>query len=121
MIIKKISEVENKVVEMEGASQVRMRLLISERDDAPNFNMRVFELAPGGHTPFHSHDFEHEIFVLEGEGELFDGENNHPLGPGSVSLVAPNEEHNFRNTSDSGIFRFLCIVPQEGKTDRCVR
>jgi quercetin dioxygenase-like cupin family protein len=121
MIVKKTSEVENKVVEMEGANQVRLRLLVSEQDGAPNFNMRVFELAPGGHTPFHTHDFEHEIFVLEGEGELFDGENAHALEPGSVVLVAPNEEHNFRNTSQDGIFKFICIVPQEGKTDRCIR
>ena len=121
MIVKKIKRVENKAVVMEGAEKVRMRLLISEGDGAPNFNMRVFELAPGGHTPFHTHHFEHEIFVLEGEGELFDGETAHPLGPGSVALVAPGEEHNFRNTSPNGIFKFICIVPQEGKTDHRVR
>ena len=30
--------------------------------------MRQFELAPGGHTPRHTHAHEHEVFVLEGAG-----------------------------------------------------
>eukprot|EP00831_Metopus_contortus_P028791 TRINITY_DN23825_c0_g1_i2.p2 TRINITY_DN23825_c0_g1~~TRINITY_DN23825_c0_g1_i2.p2 ORF type:complete len:146 (-),score=49.39 TRINITY_DN23825_c0_g1_i2:58-495(-) len=54
----------------EGSENVSIRWLIGkDTPDAP-FYMRVLELEPGGNTPFHSHEWEHEIFVLEGEGVL---------------------------------------------------
>ena len=54
----------------EGAKGVKIRWLIGEQDGAPNFAMRHFEVAPGGHTPHHSHDWEHEVFVLSGRGKV---------------------------------------------------
>ena len=51
-------------VEMEGAAGCRMRCLIGPDDGAPGFTMRQFDVAPGGHTPRHSHTYEHEVFVL---------------------------------------------------------
>jgi hypothetical protein len=54
-----------KPVEMEGSSGCRVRWLVDEKDGAPTFAMRQFEVAPGGHTPQHFHDYEHEVFVLE--------------------------------------------------------
>ena len=52
---------------MEGAAGCRVRWLIGEGDNAPNFAMRKFEVAPGGHTPRHFHDYEHEVYVLAGK------------------------------------------------------
>jgi quercetin dioxygenase-like cupin family protein len=37
---------------------------------APNFVMRLFEIDPDGYSPFHTHAWEHEVFVLEGEGTV---------------------------------------------------
>jgi quercetin dioxygenase-like cupin family protein len=34
-----------------AARGVTIRWLISHKDDAPNFAMRLFEVAPEGHTP----------------------------------------------------------------------
>ena len=55
-------------VEMEGSCGCQVRWLLGEKDGTPNFAMRQFEVAPGGYTPRHSHPYEHEVFVLEGEG-----------------------------------------------------
>ena len=63
---------------MEGSAGCQVRWLLDERDGAPTFAMRQFEVAPGGHTPQHFHDYEHEVFVLEGTGVVLEGGREHP-------------------------------------------
>ena len=67
------TEVELQAVDMEGAAHTKVRWLLGKNVDAANFAMRLFEIEPGGHTPRHQHDYEHEIFVLEGEGHVLEG------------------------------------------------
>ena len=100
----------SKPVEMEGAEGCAVRWLIDENDGAPNFAMRQFEVAPGGHTPQHHHPYEHEVFVLEGSGEVLEGQTPHALKAGDVVFVAPNETHQFRNTGNQPL-KFICLVP----------
>lgn len=97
-------------VTMEGSQGCSVRILVGERDGAPNFAMRQFEVAVGGHTPRHFHDYEHEVFVLEGTGEVSEGPNTHALRSGDVVLVKPNEVHQFRNTGAVPL-KFLCLIP----------
>ena len=52
----------------EDASKLRVRWLITKEVGAENFAMRLFEMEAGGHSPFHSHPWEHEVFILEGKG-----------------------------------------------------
>ena len=66
--------VPSKPVDMEGAHGCTVRWLLGQSDGTPTFAMREFEVAPGGYTPRHSHDYEHEVFVLEGDGVVFEGE-----------------------------------------------
>lgn len=106
-------QVKSEPVEMEGADGCTVRWLIGDADGAPNFAMRQFEVAPGGHTPRHTHPYEHEVFVLEGEGVVYEGDTEHPLRTGDVVYVKPDEVHQFRNTSDAPI-KFLCLIPNTG-------
>ncbi len=97
-------------VDMEGASGCRIRCLVGPEDGAPSFSMRQFEIEPGGHTPLHQHAHEHEVFVLEGSGVVLEGDREHPLAPGSVVFVPPNEPHQFRAVGP-GPMKFLCLIP----------
>ncbi|MCW4010875.1 MAG: cupin domain-containing protein [Candidatus Bathyarchaeota archaeon] len=97
-------------VDMEGASRVKMRWLITKEMGAGNFAMRVFEVEPSGFSPLHKHLWEHEVFILEGSGELFNGEKAIPLKAGDVVFVPPNEMHQFRSNSATPL-RFLCLIP----------
>lgn len=110
MKVNAYEQVEKKIVDMEGAEGCSVRWLISRAEGAPNFAMRQFEVAVDGHTPKHTHPYEHEVFVLEGEGLVMEGEVEHPLKAGDVVFVAPDEVHQFRNTG-SGPMKFLCLVP----------
>lgn len=103
-------QIESAPVATEGAAGCRIRCLIGPEDAAPSFSMRQFDVAPGGHTPEHSHAHEHEVFVLEGSGTVREGPREHPLQPGTVVYVPPNQPHQFRNTG-TGSLKFLCLIP----------
>jgi quercetin dioxygenase-like cupin family protein len=102
-------KIENQQVP-EPAKKVKIRWLINEKQGASNFSMRRFEVEPGGYTPFHSHEWEHEVYVLEGEAVAVSKNGEIPIREGSVIFVEPNEEHNFKNTGDKP-FVFLCMIP----------
>ncbi len=88
-----------------------IRVLISdEKDGAPVYNLRMIEIAAGGHSPQHAHPYEHENFVVEGYGEVLIDGKVYPLEPGTVVLVPPNAEHQYRNTGTNTL-KFLCGVP----------
>ena len=111
MIVKHYSEVNNQAVEVEGAVGVSKRVLIGQEDGALNFVMRQFTLQPGGKTPYHTHNWEHEVYVLSGSGvaKRVDGESD--ISSGSVVLVLPEEEHGFVNTGKESLV-FLCTIPK---------
>jgi len=110
MKIEASGKITKKPVEVEGAKDTEMRLLISRADGAENFVMRMFELQPGGHTPLHVHAHEHEVFIVEGQGALVFESQQYEFGPEYVIFVPPNKEHRFKNTGDS-ILRMLCLIP----------
>ncbi len=110
MIVKKVVDVSRNPAEMDGAKAVHKQVLISEADGAPNFRMRLFTVAPGGHTPCHEHPFEHEVFVLEGHGKLVTPAKEFPLEKEYVCLVPPNETHQFVNAGNED-FRIICLIP----------
>jgi quercetin dioxygenase-like cupin family protein len=107
-------DVKAEPVSMEGAEGVTIRWLINEQRGARNFAMRVFELAPGGHTPFHRHDYEHEVLALEGRGALRLENDERSLEQGDVVWMPPNEVHQFRNAGEEPFF-FMCAVPIQKK------
>jgi quercetin dioxygenase-like cupin family protein len=111
MIIKNMQQVAAQPVAMEGAKDVTVRVLIGPKDEAPTFAMRLFELAPGGHTPYHDHDFEHEVIILEGDIAVVTAYGPKTLQKNDVLLVAPNEQHQFKNLSVNAPARFICLVP----------
>ena len=110
MKINHYEKIESRSVEMEGAVDCRVRWLIGKPDGATNFSMRQFEVAAGGHTPKHFHPYEHEIFVIEGEGVILEGDEPRPIKQGDVIYVAPDEVHQFQATG-GGPLKFLCLIP----------
>ncbi|WP_448536153.1 cupin domain-containing protein [Pseudothermotoga sp.] len=110
MTIKHMSEVEPQEL-MNG--KVLKRVFIS-RDEAPTFVMRLFTLQPNAATPFHSHAWEHEVFVVEGKLKVVCEKGETIVEKDHFVYVAPNELHQFVNVSD-GPSSFICVVPKEGE------
>jgi quercetin dioxygenase-like cupin family protein len=98
----------------EGSSRVRVRWLLTKEMGAENFAMRLFEIGLDGYTPLHTHRWEHETFILEGEGSIFDGEKTTPFRAGDAVFVPPDERHQFKNTG-TGPLKILCLIPYAQK------
>jgi quercetin dioxygenase-like cupin family protein len=72
--------------------------------------MRVIEFEPGAVFETHNHPYEHEIFVLEGEGVAHTADGEFTMQPGIALYVPPDEPHGYRNTGDEPL-RFICVIP----------
>jgi quercetin dioxygenase-like cupin family protein len=94
----------------DGIKDVKVRWVISKKDGAENFAMRIFEIEPGGFTPLHQHDWEHEVFILEGKGIAKDKKNEKPFKQGDIFFISPNEWHQFVNMSNRKL-KFICLIP----------
>lgn len=94
---------------------VTIRRVISEVDGAENFTMDIFEIAPGGHTGYHRHPWEHEVFVISGSGVCRDHEGEKPFRPGDVIYIAPNEPHELRNSGTVPV-QLVCVIPKAALT-----
>ena len=94
----------------EAAKGVTGRVVIGREDQAHNFCMRIFTVEPGGFTPKHAHDWEHEVFVHSGKGQVYQKGEWYDVQSGAVVFIPRNEEHQFMNGGDEN-FIFVCLVP----------
>ncbi len=112
-LIRNIDETTRSPVQMEGVVGASMAVMVGRADGAPHFSIRQFQVEPGGHTPRHQHDYEHEVYIVSGIGTiLLNGEENAIRG-GDVIYVPANHEHQFRAAGGGDSLRFLCAVPVE--------
>ena len=79
----------------------------------PGHTLRVFTIQPGGHTPKHSHNWEHVNYVISGEGTLEVDGKVITLSAGAFAVVPPNALHQYSNKGSVN-FVMICIVPSEG-------
>ena len=116
MLIRNIEDIPS-IPYGEGAQK---RVVFGEEQGAPTFAMRIFDVPPGGGSSDHSHDFEHEVLILSGEGVLRNEAGDAPLKPGCALYVPPNERHQLRNTGKDTL-RFVCMVPLRGEDTHPVK
>ena len=93
-----------------GSKNLTVRWLITQEMGAKNFAMRLFEMQAGGNSPLHSHNWEHEVFILEGTGVVVGGKEEKQFKAGDAIFIPANETHQLRNTGDRDC-KFLCLVP----------
>ncbi len=101
MKVKHIDEVEGEKM----AEGVTIKWAIAERDGAKNFYMRVIEAQPGAEgPPLHQHPYEHEMYILEGQGVVVGEKRETPFKTGDVIFIPPDEKHQLKHT---GLLRFI--------------
>jgi len=94
---------------------VTIRRVISDVDGAEATVMDVFEIASGGQTPFHSHPWEHQIFVISGRGWCSDESGRREFRDGDVIYVKPGERHTFGNSGPEAV-KLVCVIPKAALT-----
>ncbi len=110
MKIKQYGDVKATLFDSDIAKGVAARVVIGKADGAENFCMRVFEVAPGGNTPKHAHDWEHEMFIHAGEGQIYGNGQWNAVKPGKVVFIPGHEEHQIKNTGRETLV-IACLIP----------
>lgn len=92
--------------------------LVSPRIGAQSFISGITEFEPGMAIPFHSHNVEESVVLLEGEAIMDIDDQQHPLVPQDTTFIPANVVHRFRNISDTKPMKILWIYasPQATRT-----
>ncbi|MCY4645714.1 MAG: cupin domain-containing protein [Gammaproteobacteria bacterium] len=73
------------------------------------FELRYFEVAPGGYSSLERHEHGHAVVIVKGRGAVRLGEATEPVSALDVVYVAPHDVHRF--SADAGeALGFLCVV-----------
>jgi Ribulose 1,5-bisphosphate carboxylase, large subunit len=92
--------------------------LIGKSGEKTSFDLRYFEIMPGGYSSFEKHVHEHVIIGVRGKGMCIKKHRKIILRPHDIAYVGPMEEHQMRNTGRSP-FGFFCIV--DHKRDKPIK
>ena len=92
-------------------------LIDDDHDAAPVYALRMIEIEPGGNSPQHTHPYEHENFVVAGQGRLFIADTWYDLKPGDVAFVPAGVLHQYVNAGET-TFKFLCGIPVKKLRER---
>jgi quercetin dioxygenase-like cupin family protein len=88
-----------------------IKWLLSKEDGVPNFEMRYFEVTKASQPSEDKHPWEHEVFVVRGEGIIKSGGIERKVGTGDAIYIPPDEMHQFSNPGEEP-FGFICIIPK---------
>lgn len=91
---------------------VRRVELVGRQGEPCHFELRYFELEPGGFTSLEKHVHTHVLIGARGRGVVVMGGERTTLDPDDVAYVAPLQVHQLRNEED-GPFGFYCIVDRD--------
>lgn len=108
---KGIQTVTKKLFEGKGEAQIEP-LFTSDEFRAPvRFCARV-RLVPGSSIGLHQHTDEDELyFIIEGSGEVSDGETITPVSSGYSILTRSGESHSIENTGSCDLV-LIAVIPQ---------
>ncbi len=87
--------------------------------DGLGFQLRYFEIGPGGFSSLEQHAHAHTIVVLRGRGRVVAGSTVLAVEPFDVAVIPGETPHQFLNAG-SEPFGFLCPVDAERDPPRAV-
>ncbi len=96
------------------APNITKRIVFGPERFWRDYTVRHFVLPPGCCVPPHTHEWDHFILGIAGEGQIVvDGEVG-PMPQGSWGHIPGGTEHTFENHHPEKDFVFVCIVPTHG-------
>jgi len=108
-LIRDVSSIE--FSDVPGTRGAQIKWLISPKDGAPTFTMRLIRIEASGEIPEHSHPWEHEIFILKGSGKIRVNETIYNVSEGNAVLIPPDAPHEYHADTE---MLFICLIPNSG-------
>ena len=96
----------------QGYRGVTRQTITSGADENCSFEVRYFEIEPGGFTRLERHEHVHSVTALRGRGYAIVGTEVHPVRAHDHIYVPPLTLHQFVNDGDEA-FGFICVVDAE--------
>ncbi len=90
-------------------SGINRQELIGKFGEKTSFDLRYFEIEPGGYSSLEKHVHEHVIIGVRGKGVLIKGDSSFNIDVHDIAYVTPLEKHQLRNEGKEP-FGFFCIV-----------
>ncbi|MEO0588368.1 MAG: cupin domain-containing protein, partial [Planctomycetota bacterium] len=87
--------------------------LFGKQGEPAAFDLRYFEIAPGGYSSLEKHQHVHAIVAVRGRGVLKVEGATHELGPMDLAYVPPMAAHQLTPADDGESFGFLCVVDRD--------
>lgn len=85
--------------------------LISADDNPPLVTLAYSVIEPGGTSSHHIHEWEHEVYIIEGSGTLVADGREYPVKAGDAMYIPPMVDHVTRNDGGDGNIRRIEINP----------
>ena len=93
----------------QGYRGVTKHVISGDRGEPSAFEVRYFEVEPGGYTRLEKHQHVHSVTIIRGRGYAVVGADIHPLAPFDHIYVGPMTMHQFVNDAEEP-FGFICVV-----------
>lgn len=98
---------------------ITRQMLFGDRGEVIGFEVRYFEIAPGGWSSLECHGHAHAVIGLRGKGKVLLGDQVRSLGFLDLAYIGPNQLHRLTNES-SEPFGFICIVDAQRDRPRLI-
>ena len=83
--------------------------LVSQRLGATSFINGITEFGPSAQIPWHFHNCEESVMLLEGSAVFDIGDEHHALVAQDTTFIPSGVPHRFRNASDTRGMKILWI------------
>jgi quercetin dioxygenase-like cupin family protein len=85
--------------------------LINLDDNPPTCTLSYSQIEPGNTSSHHIHEWEHEVYIIEGTGTLFCDGKEYPVKAGDAMFIPPNVDHYTLNNGGNGNIHRIEINP----------
>ena len=85
--------------------------LVNLDDKPPTCTMTYSEIQPEGTSSHHIHEWEHEVYIIQGSGTLICDGKEYPVKEGDAMFIPPNVDHYTLNNGGDGNIRRIEINP----------
>ncbi len=85
--------------------------LVNLDDNPPTCTMTYSEIPPEGTSAHHIHEWEHEVYIIDGSGTLVCDGKEYPVKAGDAMFIPPNVDHYTLNNGGQGNIRRIEINP----------
>jgi quercetin dioxygenase-like cupin family protein len=93
----------------------RVRNFLANKEFGTQSDIHENVISPGVITPWHFHETEEVIVVLERNGECSTDEGTENYAAGDIIILPPRVKHSLKNLGDT-LIRQICFFPSDPAT-----